>query len=87
MEDSIDLKDLAIKLRTILASNSSALSESSKLWLLFAVDLTNNEFRVLSTDLLNFYQMKLGNKDLFSFKVRIILISSPKVLFILIIFV
>lgn len=68
VEDSIDLKDLAIKLRTILASNSSALSESSKLWLLFAVDLTNNEFRVLSTDLLNFYQMKLGNKDLFSFK-------------------
>lgn len=59
-ECASQLSALLIEIRTILAQNNN-LPTAARLWLLLALDIANNRFGLLPTELHQFYVSKLGD--------------------------
>lgn len=54
------MSELLIQVRNILAHNDR-LSSTAKLWLMMALDISNNRFNILPADLHQFYLTQLGD--------------------------
>lgn len=65
------LNEMLVQVRQLLINNTN-LTSPCKVWMMLVLDVSNHRFGLLSPDLQDFYQQKLGDKAMAHFQVRVL---------------
>lgn len=66
--------ELLNNVRLLLTTTDKNITKEGRLWLLLALEVVNNRFGILPTEINRFYEEQLGDTSIASFQVGLILL-------------